>query len=254
MKIVIIEDEKITAEDLAETIKNSEPETEIVAILQTVKESIAYFNRNPEPDLIFCDIQLGDGLSFNIFSTVHISAPVIFCTAYDEYALDAFKSNGIDYILKPFTYQSIEEAIHKYRHLRQTFSGKARQYDVLLENLLNREEAKSHSILVYHKDKIVPVKIEDIALFYIENNVTSLLTFSKNVYHINNNLEDLEQKAGDRFFRVNRQNLVNRKAIINASHYFSRKLSVNISVPSKETILVSKERTPAFLRWLESTE
>jgi two-component system response regulator LytT len=253
MKIVIIEDEKITAEDLAETIRKTEAEAQIVAVLPTIKESIAYFNRNPEPDLIFCDIQLGDGLSFNIFKTIHISSPVIFCTAYDEYAINAFKSNGIDYILKPFTSQTIADALQKYRQLCQTFSGKTKQYDVLLESLVNKENAKCHSILVYHKEKIVPVKMDDIALFYIENEVTSLMTFDRNVYHINNNLEDLELKAGDRFFRVNRQNLINRKAIIDASRYFSRKLAVNVSIPVKVTILVSKERTPAFLKWLETT-
>lgn len=252
MKIVIIEDERITADELAGTITSLEPDARITAILSSVKTAIAYFQSNEAPDLIFSDVQLGDGLSFEVFKAVRISAPVIFCTAYDEYALNAFKTNSIDYVLKPSTSQTIADALAKYRNLRQTFSGGERQYKAILDALIHRETPKSASVLVHHKDKILPVRLEDIALFYIENEVTHLLMFDLKSYSINKNLEELEQLSGNSFFRVNRQCLVNRKAVIDASHYFSRKLSVNISVPFKEKITVSKEKTPQFLSWLEN--
>lgn len=252
MNIVIIEDEKISADELAGTITALESDAKIVAILSSVKIAVAYFQSSPMPDLIFSDVQLGDGLSFEIFKVSKISAPVIFCTAYDEYALNAFKTNSIDYILKPSTTKTVADALAKYRSMRQTFSDGKDQYKAVLEALINRDSTKSTSILVYQKEKILPIRLDTIALFYIANEVTHLLTFDAKTYSINKNLEELEQLSGIDFFRVNRQYLINRKAVIDASRYFLRKLSVNISVPyNKEKILVSKEKIPQFLAWLE---
>ena len=252
MKIVIIEDEKITADDLATTLITLESNVNILAVLGSVKSAIAYFQKNEVPDLIFSDVQLGDGLSFEIFKAIPISTPIIFCTAYDEYALNAFKTNGIDYILKPFTENTIAEALNKYRNLRQTLSGNDNQYKTIIDALIKRDTPKSAAVLVHFKDKIMPIRIDEIALFYIENEVTYLITFDQRKYSLNKNLEELENTAGARFFRVNRQCLVNRKAVIDASHYFSRKLSVNICVPFNDKITVSKEKTPQFLNWLEN--
>jgi DNA-binding LytR/AlgR family response regulator len=251
MEIVIIEDEKLTAEDLAATIQSVEPDTRIAAILGSVKEAVAYFREGVACDLIFSDIQLGDGLSFEIFRTARIEAPVIFCTAFDEYAISAFKANGIDYILKPFNTKSIEAALNKYHQLQHSFTGPALNYDGVIKALMKEVPASSVHVLIHHKDKILPVKVDDIALFYVEHEITRLLTFDNKSYVINKTLEDLEQVTGKGFFRVNRQCLVNRRAVRDASRYFSRKLAVNISVPFKETITVSKEKTPQFLSWLE---
>src|ERR1700739_2942430 len=120
MKVVIIEDEKLTAEDLEESIKNAAPDATITAILKSVKEAVDYFKQNSVPDLIFSDIQLGDGLSFEIFKSLSLTVPVIFCTAYDEYALNAFKANGVDYIVKPYTQKNITEAITKFKELKKS--------------------------------------------------------------------------------------------------------------------------------------
>jgi len=253
MKIVIIEDEKFTAEDLAKTISSVASDAEIAALLYSAGDAISYFKKNEAPDLIFSDIQLGDGLSFKIFKSVNIGAPVIFCTAFDEYALNAFKTNGIDYILKPYTRKTIAGALDKYRNLRQSFLGNASQYDAVLEALKNRDIPKSTTILVHHKDKILPIKLENIALFYIENEMTHIITFDNKIYFINKKLEDLDKVTGNSFFRVNRQHLINRKAIDYISHYFSRKLSINIVVPFKEKIIPSLSKTQEFLNWLENT-
>ncbi|MBB5639325.1 DNA-binding LytR/AlgR family response regulator [Pedobacter cryoconitis] len=250
MKIVIIEDEKLTAEDLADVILKLQPDAQLVAFLRSVKEAVAYFETTAAPDLIFSDIQLGDGVSFDIFKTINVAAPIIFCTAYDEYAMNAFKTNGIDYILKPFTEASIVQALNKYHSLCRGFSPEKISYDAIFDLFVSKIPQKTSSILVTYKDKIIPVKTDHIALFYIANEETSLLTFDHKTYVLNKNLEELEKLSGDDFFRVNRQYLVNRKAVKDAAHFFSRKLVINLSVSFKEPITISKEKTPQFLEWL----
>lgn len=250
MKIVIIEDEKLTAEDLADMICREEAETEVVAWLKSVRESVAYFNSHKAPDLIFCDIHLSDGLSFEIFKQLDLPVPVIFCTAYDEYAMNAFRTNGIDYILKPFSQVSIAQALHKYHKLRQNFSAQADAYHSVFDLFISRTSQKTSSILINYKDKIIPVKTDHIAAFYIEFEETRLLTFEHKIYTVNKSLEELDKLSGAGFFRINRQFLVNRKAIKDASHSFSRKLVVNLNVPFELPITVSKERIPIFLDWL----
>jgi len=251
MNIVIIEDERVVAEDLEKSITQLIKEPVDIVQLRSVKESIAYFKDAPAPDMIFSDIQLGDGLSFEIFIAVPLTVPVIFCTAYDEYALDAFKANGIDYILKPFTTQTLERALNKYGQLKQLFTvNENPSYSNLMQLLSDRETSKTSSILVYYQDKIMPIKLDDIALFHLKNDVIHLLTFSGKTYYPNKNLDELERLTGGYFFRANRQFLVCRKAIIDVSSFFSRKLSLNLSIPFSEKVTVSKGKASQFLEWL----
>jgi two-component system response regulator LytT len=253
MKIVIIEDEGIVADELEQNIRKLIDQPVDIVKLSSVKMAIAYFSNNESPDLIFSDIQLGDGLSFEIFVAEPIAVPVIFCTAYDEYALDAFKANGIDYILKPFTSQTLDTAIQKYRQLKKVLSSnQTPQYEVLMQLLAGREPQKVASVLVYHQDKIIPVSLDDIALFYLSNEVTHLLTFSGKTYYPNKNLDELERLSGNSFFRANRQYLVCRKAITDVSSFFSRKLSLNLKVPFEEKVIVSKGKASQFLNWLSN--
>lgn len=251
MKIVIIEDEVFVADDLEMNIRKLIEEPLEIVRLSSVKEGIAYFKDNDHPDLIFSDIQLGDGLSFEIFVTNPVSAPIIFCTAYDEYALDAIKANGIDYILKPFTRQMLNNALEKYTQLKRIFSAdQVPQYDALLKLLSGKEPQKTASVLVYHQDKIIPVNLDDIAMFYLEHEVTHLLTFSGKTYYPNKNLDELERLSGGTFFRANRQYLVCRKAIVDVSSFFSRKLSLNLNITFSEKVIVSKGKAASFLQWL----
>jgi DNA-binding LytR/AlgR family response regulator len=250
MRIVIIEDEIITAEDLAQTIRACHPSAEITKILGTVKESVAWLSAQPEPDLIFSDIQLGDGLSFEIFSAAPVPAPVIFCTAYDEYALNAFQANGIDYILKPFTTESVAAAIKKYLSLSEKMAGNALRYKLMEDLFRPGRAAGTSSILVYQKDQIVPIAVDQIAFFYLKRGVVFLTTFHKEQYPVNKSLDELGEEVGPSFFRTNRQFLVNRKAVLRASSYLSRKLSVSLSVPTEESVTVSKEKMTEFLDWL----
>ncbi len=250
MRIVIIEDEKLTAANLAETILSVDPDARIIAVLSSVQSAVSWFRDNAPPDLVFSDVQLGDGLCFEIFKTVPVPAPVIFCTAYDEYALKAFDANGIDYILKPFDRTTIEEAFQKYQTLKDSFTGKMAGLDPVIQLVGNRMKQVKASVLVYKQDKIIPVRFEDIALFYIDNEITRLFTFDHKTYTINKTMEKVEEISPDDFFRVNRQFLIHHRAIKEASQYFGRKLSLSLTVPFPETITVSKNKVPAFLNWL----
>lgn len=250
MKIVIIEDEKLTADNLAETIINVIPDAQITAILYSVKTAISWLQKNEQPDLIFSDIQLGDGLSLEIFQNFSINVPVIFCTAYNEYALKAFDANGIDYILKPFDKSIIETAFIKYNKLKNNFSKDISQLDKIIQLYENKKKHIKGSILVYKKDKIFPINFEEIAVFYIENEITHLITFDQKSYTINKTIEEVEKDSPDSFFRVNRQFFINRKAIKEASQYFGRKLALTLTIPFKETITVSKLKVSDFLTWL----
>ncbi len=251
MNIVVIEDEKLTSDDLVEIIQELEPEAVVTGVLTSVKEAIAYFQSGAGADLIFSDIQLGDGLSFEIFKAVEINVPIIFCTAYDEYTLNAFKTNGIAYVLKPFTVAAVRQALEKFKTLQRAFAPSVVPYPDIIRLLGDRApQQKVSSILVYYKDKIIPVRLEDVALFYIRNEITHLITFDKTTYLVNKTLDEVEKLGSGAFFRASRQYLVNRKAVADASSYLSRKFSVSLTIPFDDTITVSKEKMQSFLNWL----
>jgi len=250
MKVVIIEDEQHTARDLAVCIKKAEPRAEIMATLASLKEAKAFFEEGHDPDLIFSDIQLGDGLSFKLFDTIENTAPVIFCTAYDEYALQAFRAAGIDYILKPFTAKTIAGSLEKYKGLKEKFTKDHPSYGSVAQLLEDPKRNEQRSVLVYHKEKITPVRIGDIALFYLHHEMTHLLTFDQQHFYINHTLEELEKMVAGAFFRANRQFLVNRVAVKDVSQYFGRKLLINLTFSFPEKITVGKLKTTPFLSWL----
>jgi len=253
MRIVIIEDESLVADDLELNIIKLLSEPVEIVKLMSVKEGIEYFNEEDMPDLIFSDIQLGDGLSFEIFLACEVLSPVIFCTAYDEYALDAFKANGIDYILKPFTTETLNAALQKYRQLKKRFStAQTPQMEALMQMMTGTSVQRSSSVLVYHQDKIIPIDVDDIAIFYLANEMVHLITFSGKRYFLNKNLDEMERLSGNTFFRANRQFLVCRKAITDVSSFFTRKLSINLKIPFTEKIYVSKVKAPHFLKWLSN--
>ncbi len=248
MNIVIIEDETMSAEDLAEIILQVDRSIRILGIFASVKKAVDYLKTRPAIDLIFADVQLGDGLSFEIFREVKINAPIIFCTAFDEYAIEAFKTNAIEYILKPFDKGAIENALNKYHQLKQYFAPI--DYNLLINKLTGSSRNEYSSILVYQKEKVLPVKIIDIAVCYIENEITRILCFDKKTYMVTQTLDELEKIGRTTFFRANRQSLVNRLAVTDAASYYNRKYAINLNVPHTEIIIVSKNRVADFLGWL----
>jgi DNA-binding LytR/AlgR family response regulator len=250
LKVVIIEDEEFTAKDLADTIKKIDSDIKIVTILASVEEALDYFKSNDDFDLVFSDIQLPDGLSFDIYKAVKINVPVIFCTAYDQYALNAFEVNGIDYLLKPFNKASVAKALDKYVALTSRNKTPDSNFENLIQKLEQKFNRKSNSIIVHKGDKILPIELNQIALFYIEDEYVFALTFDSKKYLLSQKLDELENLCGNDFFRANRQHLVNRKSIIDASKYFNRKILVNVKVDYPEQILVGKLKVTSFLQWL----
>ncbi|WP_333597063.1 LytTR family DNA-binding domain-containing protein [Chryseobacterium flavum] len=251
MNIIIIEDEFRAAKSLQNLIADLKPDFRISGVYDSIETSIEALTKEPKPDLIFMDIQLSDGLSFEIFKAVEITCPVVFCTAFDQYMLDAFKSKGIDYVLKPFSREDIAEALKKVDELKKFF-----QKDELpdLESFLQKikqPEGKS-SFLVFKNQKYTTVPTESIAYFYIHNEITHLVTFSKEQFQLSQPLGQIAEQVSDKqFFRVNRQYLVNFKAIREMEHYFQRKILVKLVVDTPEKLLINKEKTHSFFSWLE---
>ena len=249
MKIVVIEDEILTAKNLIHDLTSLNYGIEVIAILPTVTQSIEYFSTNMGHHLIFSDIRLGDGYSFEIFKKVSVNSPVIFCSAYNEYALEAFKNNGIDYILKPFNKISIAQSLEKYRLLKENFSAPQIDYSKLSALLLPKLN-KNQSLIVHQGDKIFPIAVVNIGLFQLKNQVVQLHTLEGSHFSIFQSLEELENKLAPQFYRINRQFIVNRKAIKDVSRHFGRKLLINLTLPCSEQLLISKEKTPRFMEWL----
>jgi two-component system, LytTR family, response regulator LytT len=252
MNILIIEDEVKAAASLATLIGKIKPEARIVSQLQSVKSSVAYLSEQEHPDLIFMDIQLSDGLCFNIFKAVKVSCPVVFCTAFDEYTLEAFKANGVDYVLKPFSKEDIAGAFKKVDELKNFF-----QQNTLpqLGDLLAKVAAPAgkKNFLVFKHNKYLNIATDTIAYFFIKHEATMIMTFDKQEYSVNQSLDQIYSLLSpEQFFRLNRQYLVNFTAIKEVEHYFARKLLVNLTIPTPEKLLINKEKVQQFLTWLEN--
>lgn len=251
MNIIIIEDELRTARSLENIILDLRPEAKITGQYQSVERSIEALTTSAQPDLIFMDIQLADGLSFEIFKSVKISCPVVFCTAFDEYSLEAFKKNGVDYVLKPFSKDDIKEAFRKVDELKNFFQQKVIPDLGGLLSKLNPPSAKT-SFLVFKNQKYTTIHTDNIAFFYIRNDATSIMAFDQQEYSISQSLDQITGSVSPtQFFRVNRQYLVNFKAIKEVEHYFLRKLYVKLVIETPEKLLINKEKSTAFLSWME---
>ena len=251
MNIIIIEDELRTAKSLENIILGLRPEAKIIGQYQSVESSVEALANSPQPDLIFMDIQLADGLSFDIFKSVKITCPVVFCTAFDEYSLEAFKRNGVDYVLKPFSKEDIREAFRKVDELKNFFQQKVMPNLGDLLSKLSTPAGKT-SFLVFKNQKYTTVHTDSIAFFYIRNDATSIMCFDKQEYAVSQSLDQITNAVSStQFFRMNRQYLVNFKAIKEVEHYFLRKLYVKLVIETPEKLLINKEKSTAFLSWME---
>lgn len=252
MKVIIIEDEPKTAKELKRMLTGIDQDIIIANILPSVNTAIKWFRENPAPDLIFSDIQLGDGLCFDIFREVQVNVPVIFCTAYDEYAVQAFESNSIDYLLKPIEENMLERGLKKFQRIREHYSS-ATYTNSFNKALLQIEQNYKQSILVHYREKIIPVKAADIYFVHVGDGSVILRTFDKQEYAIHYTIDQLEGMLHkQQFFRANRQFIINRDIIRGVEHYFNRRLLVDTICPTPEKIIISRLKAPDFLRWLES--
>jgi DNA-binding LytR/AlgR family response regulator len=252
MQIVILEDEAKTAADLKETLIQVDRSIEIVKIIDSIEASVDYFQKNGMPDILFSDIQLADGLSFELFKTVNITCPVIFCTAFDEYAIEAFKTQGVDYILKPFDEESIRKSLDKVKQLEQHFTSQNSLLKNLGEVLLQQKSYKT-SFLIAFQGKMIPVATSDIACFYIVDEMVYLHTFSNKKYMTDYSLDEIERMVDPKqYYRANRQFILQFKAIVEVELFFARKLVVKVEVNVPNSIVISKAKASEFLDWMEN--
>ena len=249
MKALIIEDEVLAAQSLQKLITEVAPDTEIIGVLQSIEESVAWFDENPMPDLAFMDIHLADGSSFAIFERTQITCPVIFTTAYDEYALKAFEVSSIDYLLKPINRNDLTRAMNKFNAL----VGEKLNNNNAIENLLHQIGLKKNyksCFLVPERDKLIPLPTANIAYIYIEDKLVKTIALDGHTYYMSQTLDDImAQLNPDDFFRANRQFIVSRKAIKDMTIWFGNKLSLNLLVEVPEEIIISKAKVAEFKTW-----
>jgi two-component system LytT family response regulator len=251
MKAVIIEDEIIAAQALQALITETNQSIETVAILSSIDESVEWFMLNPAPDLVFMDIHLADGSSFKIFDEVEIKCPIIFTTAYDEYALKAFEVNSIAYLLKPICKKDLERALDKYKLMKGAIIDNSEVINKILVNLKQNEQKHKSYFLIPEKDKLIPLSINDIAYIFIDTKVVKAITLNQKTYFLDKTLDEIsEQLNPNLFFRANRQYIIARKAVKDLSIWFGSKIAVNLTVPVSERIIVSKVRAKEFKSWM----
>ena len=254
MKAVIVEDEFAAAQSLARLLKSIDESIHVVAILQNVDESIAWFSTNDMPDVVFMDIHLADGNSFSIFKSVDIRCAIIFITAYDQYALKAFEVNSIDYLLKPIGKKSLEKALDKLKNFPSN-NNNAELIAQLMQSIGQVNKTRRKSFLIPVKDKLIPVSSDEIAYVYSKNKKAVITCFNKRDYTMDVSLDDfLKQLDPDLFFRANRQFIISHRAVTDLSLWFDGKFSVNLSVPTPERIIVSRARGTEFKKWYMKTE
>ena len=248
---IVIEDEKAVAQNLVATLKEVAPDIQISATLTSVRESIEYLSRNSKADIIFCDVQLTDGLSFSIFNQVKIDAPIIFITGYDKFMMNAFEYNSIDYLLKPVCRDDLKKALEKYKRLEQHFT----QTSVLSHFLQNFSHQKKTRLLVKKGLENISLLLEDVVLFFTENKIVYVIDKTGRKYLVDKNLSDMEADLDNKiFFRVNRQYIINLHYIRSFKAYERVKLQIELTVTDLNYfIVVSQETAPLFRKWISES-
>lgn len=246
MNVLIVEDETHTARLLKELIEQ-DAEFIVVERLESVAETVLYLSRHQSKiDLMFLDIQLADGHSFEIFQHVDVSIPVVFCTAYDEYSLQAIKNNGIDYVLKPVKEADISIALSKFKKLSMIFRNKT-----IPSLQLQSNSRYQQSFLTQQRDKTLIQYVKDVALFSIEHEIVYMYISNGGKFPLFKNLDYIESVCNpQQFFRINRQMLVNRDAVVSLEPYFNRKMIVQTNVKIEEKLIVSRLKVSSFKQWL----
>ena len=251
MNVIIIEDEKPSARRLNRMLQSLG--LKVIAMLHSVQESLEWFQNNKHPDLIFLDIQLSDGLSFEIFENIEIKSAIIFTTAYDEYALQAFKLNSIDYLLKPIDSEELEKAVLKYKERIPENTKLSLDFDdikKLIVNPLEREYKKRFTVKIGQHLKMIT--IDTIECFYSENKGTYIHTNDNRGYLIDSSLEELEKELEPQtFFRVSRKFYININAIKDIVSYTNSRLEIKLNSYNDQEVIVSRERVRDFKDWIE---
>lgn len=253
MKVVIIEDEALAAKKLLKLITELDESIQIEAVLASVKEASSWLSKHDPPDLIFSDIQLGDGLSFEVFKAAGVQCPIVFTTAFDQYAIQAFEVNSVDYLLKPVQREKIEASLNKYKAKKEAWiPGDKIDLESLLSAINEARQNYKSRFLVKLGNKIHAVKTEQVAYFISDQKLTFLTDRDGHKYPLDHSLEEIMQQVNpESFFRVNRKYIIHLDAVTEINPYFKGRLKLNLQPAAEEDIIVSAEKTPLFKSWLD---
>jgi two-component system LytT family response regulator len=248
IRVLIIEDEESAAKRLQKMITEVLPESEIIGSLSSIAASIEWFKNNQQPDLAFFDIHLADGSSFEVFRKVHVSCPVVFTTAYDQYALEAFKVNSIDYLLKPIKKEELQRAINKFLNLH--FKSSPLNIENLLASI-NQKAAYKERFVIKYGDHMKTIQTADIAYICSENRISFAVLKEGKRYALDFTMDQLEEMLDPKsFFRINRQFIIGFNSITEMLSYSKSRVLVKLNPPAKEETIVSTERSASFKAWL----
>jgi len=248
MRAIIIEDEILAVNHL-QSLLNEIGGIQVISVLDSITSTVEWFQAKAQPDLVFMDIHLADGSAFKIFEYMNITSPIIFTTAYDEYAIKAFKVNSIDYLLKPITLTSLEKALDKLKRLTGGSVLPAVIHQ-LIASLTKDKTFKTHFLMPVKGSKLIPLLTKDIACIFIEDGLVKAKTTDGKSYIFDHSLDELSGMLNPSdFFRANRQFIISRNSIKEVDFYFNNRLSINLRVPVPEKILISKVRVSEFREW-----
>lgn len=249
MKTLIIEDEKAALRNLKAAMKEVDADFEIVGETDSVTGTLEWFASHPMPELVFMDIHLADGSAFGIFEQADITCPIIFTTAYDEYALQAFRVNSIAYLLKPISSSDLQKAIDKLKMLEGAVHPTI-DFQAVMHALKREESYKTHFLVPVKGDRFVPVSVEQISYFYIDGGAVKAVTQSAEMFDFQQTLDELAEQLNPRqFFRANRQYIIAHKAIMGVSLWFGGRMVLQLTPPTEEKVIISKARVSAFKDW-----
>ena len=256
MKVLIIEDEPFAAQHLKQMILRYESHIEVLGMLDSVSMAIDWLNKHPAPDLIFMDIQLADGISFRLFDEIDIQTPLIFTTAYDEYAIKAFKHNSVDYLLKPLDYEALAQAMDKFVKIHQAPSAQRQLQNLdlaaLRQMILSESPTYKSRFVVKKGEHLHAVAVEDILYFYAEDKISLFRTAENQRFIVDYTLAELVEKVDPRlFFRINRKYLARHSAIEDIITYSNRRLKIKLRHSPDNDIYISREKVVAFKEWLD---
>jgi DNA-binding LytR/AlgR family response regulator len=252
MEVLIIEDEQLGVEKLTRLLTSIDPSIKIVGNTRSIKSSVEWLLQHQQPDIILMDIELTDGQSFEIFNHVTIKSMVIFTTSYDEYALQAFKVNSVDYLLKPIKREELKNALEKYQQWQQKFSSASLNIEHLI-NELKQQQSKSwrSRFLVKVGQKLISIETSDIAYLYAEGRLSFFITWDNQKHVLDYTIEELEQMLDpNQFYRANRAFIIHIKAVSQIHNYFNGKLKLELQPATDKEVLISREKATEFKEWM----
>lgn len=247
MQVLIVEDETVAYENLIEIIKDIDASIEVVGNTESIRQTITWLNKNISPDLILMDIHLSDGNAFDIFQQITVEIPIIFTTAYDEYAIEAFKVNSVDYLLKPIKSEELEKALLKFKKWTRT------EFVQYLSNMSDLKPAQKYvsKILIPQKDQLIPIDIKDVGCFYTSDKNTYVFLKNGQQYHYSRTLEQIASTLNpNNFIRANKQYLIARECVTNITIWFDNRLLIHLEIDTPEKIFVSKNKAAEFKNWI----